>query len=59
MSDEWVAPGSTEAREQGCKCPVMDNNHGRYPPFPPNSELPQGGWYMVEGCPVHDRRGAA
>ena len=23
------SPGSTEAYEQGCKCPIMDNNYGK------------------------------
>lgn len=43
-------PGSVEAREQGCKCPVLDNAHGL------------GAWgsrgedavfFIREGCPVH------
>lgn len=39
-------PGSTEAIEQGCTCPVIDNNHG-------------SGSYKGEGfvtdltCPLH------
>lgn len=40
-------PGSYEAIRLGCKCPVMDNNNGRWPPYPPD------GWWMVFGCPVH------
>lgn len=40
-------PGSDEAGAMGCICPVMDNNHGKWPPWPPH------GWWMVEGCPVH------
>lgn len=43
-------PGSDEARELGCKCPVMDNNRGKFPPFEFDGEA---AWYMVEGCPVH------
>ena len=31
----------------GCTCPVMDNCHGRYPPWPPN------GWWITESCPLH------
>lgn len=46
MSDQ-PNPGSPEAREAGCRCPVMDNNHGKWAPWPPD------GWYIVEGCPVH------
>lgn len=31
MSDKPVTPnpGSEEARQQGCQCPVIDNAHGR------------------------------
>jgi hypothetical protein len=40
-------PGSREAKAQGCLCPVLDNCHGRFSPFPPD------GWWVVTGCPVH------
>lgn len=40
-------PGSHEARDAGCICAVLDNNHGRYAPWPPD------GWYITMGCPVH------
>lgn len=40
-------PGSDDARKQGCSCAVLDNNHGKYPPFPPD------GWWITGGCPVH------
>jgi hypothetical protein len=40
-------PGSDEARKEGCKCPVLDNNHGKFPPYPPN------GWWNAGNCPVH------
>jgi hypothetical protein len=40
-------PGSDEALAQGCKCAVLDNNHGRQAPWPPD------GWWITEGCPVH------
>ena len=40
-------PGSDEAIAQGCICAVLDNNHGRFAPWPPD------GWYITEGCPVH------
>lgn len=43
-------PGSVEAGEQGCICAVLDNNHGRYPPWAPD------GWWITEGCPLHDIR---
>lgn len=41
-------PGSREALDQGCLCPVMDNNHGKQPPF----DDPDG-WYIHAECPVH------
>lgn len=44
MSDN---PGSRAARDKGCYCPVLDNNVGRYAPWPPN------GWIIADGCPVH------
>lgn len=42
------APGSKQAKEWGCWCPVLDNNHGKFAPFPPND------WWITEGCPLHD-----
>jgi hypothetical protein len=39
-------PGSDEALEKGCICPVMDNNHGRFAPW-------TGNWWLLEGCPLH------
>jgi len=42
-------PGSREASEQGCTCPVLDNNHG--------AGFPWGGegmsFWITEGCPLH------
>lgn len=40
-------PGSEAALDAGCLCAVLDNNHGRYPPFPPD------GWWITYGCPLH------
>lgn len=45
MSD-WKNPGSREALDAGCRCPVMDNNHGKRPGM-------FGGWYIALDCPVH------
>lgn len=42
-------PGSREAVAAGCLCAVMDNNHGRFAPWPPD------GWWVTEGCPIHSR----
>ena len=50
-ADPWggTPPGSDAAVEQGCTCPVIDNQHGA------------GGWefagemqwWIAEGCPLH------
>lgn len=37
-------PGSDAALEMGCKCPVLDNGHGKG----------SGPFWITEGCPVHD-----
>ena len=50
-------PGSDAAIWQGCTCAVIDNCHGRVPPIPPGAMgLEDGGWYITEGCPLHDKR---
>jgi len=46
-------PGSDEAQQLGCFCAVFDNNHGKYPPFPPTVDYPEEGWWITEGCPLH------
>lgn len=42
-------PGSKEAIEKGCTCPVLDNHHGR--------GVSQGGkeplFWKNEHCPLH------
>lgn len=42
-----MKPGSDEAIAKGCLCPVLDNNHGRFPPAPPDH------WWINEDCPIH------
>jgi hypothetical protein len=44
---ETPNPGSDEALDLGCKCPVLDNCHGKFSPIPPAD------WYITVGCPVH------
>lgn len=39
-------PGSDEALDQGCVCPVVDNAHGRRP-----ADWPW--WVMSIDCPLH------
>lgn len=40
-------PGSPESYKLGCICARMDNNNGKWAPWPPD------GWWITEGCPVH------
>jgi hypothetical protein len=40
-------PGSDAALCAGCLCPIMDNCHGKYAPFPGD------GWWISERCPLH------
>lgn len=39
-------PGSDEAVARGCKCPIMDNNHGKWVPW-------YGDWIISENCRLH------
>lgn len=39
-------PGSKEAQDMGCICPVLDNEYG-------DEKLTGGMFYITEGCPVH------
>ena len=38
-------PGSVEALRLGCRCPVLDNGHGKRPGA--------WGWTINLECPVH------
>jgi hypothetical protein len=42
-------PGSKEAQDQGCKCPIIDNHYGEGVPDG------KGGhnFWMVGDCPIH------
>jgi hypothetical protein len=44
-------PGSQEALDMGCSCPVMDNAYGKGSGFTDDEGKPVF-WY-TEGCPVH------
>jgi hypothetical protein len=46
-------PGSDAAAALGCRCPRLDNNHGRWAPWGDD------GWWIVEGCPVHASKSIA
>lgn len=39
-------PGSDEALALGCRCPVLDNGHGK-------GMLGLGMYILAAGCPVH------
>ena len=43
-------PGSEEAQEQGCICPVEDNNYGEGFKWGNNQKC----FWMTDGCPLHD-----
>ncbi len=40
-------PGSVDARELGCTCPVIDNHHGE------GATGPSGDWWYNRACLVH------
>lgn len=44
---KFLAPGSKEARDAGCTCPVLDNEHGK-------GYMGLSGVYIYSGdCPIH------
>lgn len=51
MSDTRPNPGSTEAIAQGCKCPVLDNGHGRGSGRIGSDGLPV--FWISADCQVH------
>ena len=50
MPDIIPNPGSDEAIEQGCTCPVMDNAHGAGFPWGEDSEIC---FWTTADCPLH------
>ena len=44
-------PGSTEAIEEGCTCPVLDNCHGKGIPMTEHDE--DMAFWITAGCPLH------
>lgn len=49
-------PGSDEAGAQGCRCPVLDNNHGRFPPWQAGPDAPANdprSYLISEACALH------
>lgn len=46
-------PGTKEALDLGCTCPIMDNAHGKGIPLPnKKGEIEYCFWYSGD-CPVH------
>ena len=44
-------PGSKEAQEQGCTCPVLDNNYGKGFIWENGEKC----FWMTDGCPLHSK----
>jgi len=44
-------PGSKEAQDAGCTCPVWDNHYGEGVDYEDKKVF-----WMVEGCPLHDTK---
>lgn len=51
MTDHTPNPGSTAARELGCRCPVVDNHHGAGSGRRGHDGKPL--FWVSETCPVH------
>ena len=49
MTEKQPNPGSPEAVEKGCKCPVMDNHAGEGFHMGDNGPM----FWMVRSCPLH------
>lgn len=44
-------PGSPQAVDRGCTCPVLDNGHGR--------PRPDGNFWISKDCPLHGAKESA
>lgn len=53
-ADTTPNPGSDEAIDGGCVCPVLDNGHGRGRPGVDGTDGPS--FWMNENCPMHGRK---
>lgn len=50
-------PGSREAIEFGCQCPIMDNHYGAGYSGPFGVSTPENPIFvMVENCPIHGKK---
>ena len=50
-------PGSDEAVDRGCICPVEENGFGHGAVDPQSGCI--GGYWQTQGCPVHEPTGEA
>lgn len=54
MTDKTPNPGSKEAIEAGCGCPVMDNHHGDgIPMVDPDTKQIRRAYWVDATCPMH------
>lgn len=51
--EETPNPGSSEAKRQGCTCPVMDNANGLGYMGGVKSENGETVFVISGGCPIH------
>ena len=49
-------PGSPEAVESGCTCPVIDNHHGK---GVPSGDMLHRNFWIAETCHLHGRAALA
>lgn len=47
-------PGSPDAVDMGCRCPIMDNHYGRG--IPCGDDEPK--FWVTPNCPLHGKGGA-
>lgn len=48
-------PGSPEAIERGCTCPILDNAHGKGYMGGVKDEDGELVFVISQGCPLHDK----
>ena len=53
MADSLPNPGSDAALELGCRCPVMDNGHGRDDFAPFHGKTGEPCFWVTADCPIH------
>lgn len=51
-SNSNLNPGSPEAVEIGCRCPVLDNGHGQGSGYKDSNGDPA--FWINEECPIHN-----